>query len=71
MAARYVKECKIPVHNQWKLDKELDWDNGYGRDVNEIAKYLNNWQANLSVRLELNKTDIARVDSVQGFLLKR
>ena len=69
IVSRYIK--LIPFHNQWKLDKELDWDNDYDRDVAKIAKALHNWQATLKVALQLDKDDIARINSVGDFDLRR
>ena len=61
----------IPTHNHWKLDKELDWDNDYGRDLDEIAKYFSKWQQNLQVHLKLNQDDLFLINSVPDPVLQR
>ena len=61
----------IPVHNQWKLDKELDWDNDYGRDTAVIARSLIDWQAKFRVAFQFNNTDVARCNSIGDFDLSK
>ena len=63
----------ISTHNHWKLDKELDWDNDYGRELDEIAKSFSEWQQNLQVHLKLNKDidDLYTINSVPDPVLQR
>ena len=61
----------IPIHNHWKLDEELDWDNDYDRDLTEIAKGLTNWQTNLRVPLGLTLADVRRINQTKYPALKQ
>ena len=47
----------IPPANQYKLDKELDWDNDTDRDLTEISQYITNWETKLIVPFGLTEAD--------------
>ena len=53
---------QIPQQSRWKLDKELDWDNDFDRDLTEIAQCIVNWQGTLRVHLGLTETDVDRIN---------
>ena len=61
---------RIPFHKRWKLDKELDFDNEYNRDVVEIAPYLHNWQVDLKVPFELSRRDVALIKEEKDLTLR-
>ena len=40
------------------LDKELDWDNNYNKDLIEIAEHMLEWETHLTSPFHLTETDI-------------
>ena len=61
----------IPVHNQCKLDEELDYDNDIERDLEEIAQYIIDWELNLRGPLGLTREEVHRINQEGDPILKQ
>ena len=61
----------IPVHNQCKLDEELDYDNDIDRDLEEIAQYIIDWELNLRGPLGLTREEVHRINQEGDPVLKQ
>ena len=55
----------ISLHNQRKLDNELDFDNDFDRDLVEIAGHIHNWKVALKVPLGLSERDVRSIEQEQ------
>ena len=64
-------EEKIPTHNLWKLDKELDYDNDCDRDLIEIAKYIIKWEEDLQVTLGLTMEDVHEIKQKESTVFRK
>ena len=62
---------RIPPHNCWKLDKELDYDNNIDRDLIAVAHDIINWEINLKVPLGLTETDVYRIKQETNSVLRQ
>ena len=59
---------QLPIAAIQYLDKSLDWDNEYDRDVNEIARHLLKWEEVLAEPFKLTRTDIHDISKNQKSL---
>ena len=53
----------LPVAVFPYLDKELDWDNDYERDLIEIANHMLRWEEQLAAPFKLSPVDIHDIKS--------
>lgn len=58
--SEYLK--RIPQHNHYKLEWELDSDNQKDRDLIKISKSIVDWENKLSSPFGLTRTDVADIN---------
>ena len=61
----------IPPLARWKLDKELDYDNEFDRDLMEIAKHITSWEVRLRVQLRLTEPDVYEINEERDLRLRQ
>ena len=54
---------QLPIAAIQYLDKGIDWDNDYDRDLTEIAKDLLKWEELLAAPFRLTRSDSHRIRS--------